>query len=235
VPAPYVTQAQADAIPDVVGQVGGQPIIKVNGGNGFFAEVLPRLEGVAIVGGVALLTFGVIAPDAFGSVLRVVFGYGAKVLVWVVPRLNQAIEQLFLALGDAVDQELGISDTSSDFHWWCMFGAANAFIPACKAVPWYCVGPLGWVTEKCRGAPGQRGGLSEAVDDMESFLVAKEQEYQDELDSWINSEVGKVLDDIESNSFVKKVEKEFKKIGLKLSSVGSFKTTSPWSRIISGL
>jgi hypothetical protein len=194
-PPGYLTNAQLRRAGKIVGQVGNQPIIQVNADPGFLAELLPRLEGVAVIAIVGGTALAIVAPKVFSGLVVSAATFLVNMAVKLWPAVSNAIETLFTSLGEAVDDALGWSSVTDNFHWWCIFGLLNPIIPQCRAVPWYCMGPLGWFSENCRHSPHGRGGLESELWDMESYLYGKEQEFQKGLECWIENEV---IDPVES-------------------------------------
>lgn len=213
-PAGRITLAQASYAPNVVGAVGSQPIIKVSNGNGFLAELLPRLEGLGITLTVAAVAFAILDPKTFSNLVLRGSKDGWKLAVKAWPTVDNSLQTIFEALGEVIDNELSISSVSNNFHWWCIFGPVNQVIPWCKTSPWYCDGLLAWVSQSCRGTKHQKGSFDQQWSSMESFLYDKEQAYQNEISSWISSEESDIKSYISSlvSSVESDVEDTFKDV-----------------------
>ena len=231
-PVGKLTDAQARNAPNVVGAVGSSPIVQVNADPGFLAELLPRLEGLGITLGAAAVAFAMIDPSGFQQATKAIFTVILKTGVAVWPSVDSGIQNFFDAIGGVIDDELGLSSTTNGFHWWCIFGGANAAIPWCRATPWYCMGPLGWLSENCRGKSGQAGSFGNDLDDMESFLENKEQEYQQDIEDFLQSDIidplesfieSDVVDPIESvvKDAIKPLQEAFSSVESLLSDIES--------------
>ncbi len=213
VPNGFITPSQAKNAARVVGSVGGRPIVAlpstlggethIMGGNGFLAELIPRMEGLFVTLIFSMITLMAISPKKSEALANVIINGAIKIGDRVLPNVIQSTEKIVDNMGKALDKEFGWNtDPNQVAPWWCMFGLGNAFIPACRNQPIYCIGPLGLISSKCRQDLPDISDLESEVEnkfnEWKSILGGEFKDFENEAEALGNEVLSDVVDRIDA-------------------------------------